>query len=566
MQQSEARFVIFNAVTHQDTCTSNDNCVEKKTFSVNKLYQHVFKVAFKIYIKDIKEFIKNAVQKELEPLSWSRDFVAKRSARECRVLLKTWMGARYPLGYEAHKIAQLIAVLAPWQCNDPTEPRNHEDMAPLALHAPPGGGWSRSQFVDTIVKGASKRRAPPFIQHGMFKHTISEAMELVGDLIRTQRQLWAHDPDEAREVMKAIIVKTIQELKINHVPWVAVGDGTRGRGRPSTQITHTVWLPLGEAEPKRLAMMSCVLLDAGCAQEAKLLESCEQIALCDAQTSWSATRQHLTNYYKVLHKQCLLSEWTYKNASIQAKDTLSKEVYMWLPEAYDSINKPLHALTMVISLVFLGMLPMCFPLLDFSTEGVTSMPRLTDMVANMPWALREKKGATIAPPFITMVTTFIITVMDPKSPFHKCKDPACKKTFVSKHTSKGINVMNVLLRFHLARPLTSKISKGSQLYQDVAPISDDEIQLKWERMKRHFIKGKEYGSFDAIVELAGEHTAHHLLKEQWVNTGGPVHMIARHDPIAICDQELNDMYVNNNELIITPQDPRGSVVPVIRRR
>ncbi|KAG6370418.1 hypothetical protein JVT61DRAFT_12030 [Boletus reticuloceps] len=434
-QQSEARFVIFDTVTHPNTYTSNDNHVEKKTFSSNKLYQHVFEVAFRVYIEDIKEFIKNTVQKELEPLSHSRDFAAKQSARERRVLLKMWMAARYPLGYEAHEIAQLIAVLAPWQCNDdPTQPRDRDDMAPLALPAPPGGSWSCSQFVDTVVKGASKWRVPPFIQHGMFKHTISEAMELVGDLIRSQRQLWSHDPNEARDLMKAIMVKAIQELKINHVPWVVHRDGPCAQGQPSTQITHTVWLPLGGAEPKRLATMSRVLLNMGRTQEVKLLELCNKIALRDALMSWSATRQRLTNYHNVLHNQCLPSEWSYKNASIQAKDTLSKEVYTWLPEAYDPVNKPLHALTKLISIVFSGMLPRCFPPSDFSTEGITHMPQLADILANMPWESCDKRGATIAPPFITMITTFIIAIMDPESPFHRCKDLSCKKMFISKHS------------------------------------------------------------------------------------------------------------------------------------
>ncbi|KAG6373977.1 hypothetical protein JVT61DRAFT_4605 [Boletus reticuloceps] len=432
-QQSEVRFVIFNAVAHPDMYMLNDNRVEKKNLSSNKLYQHVFEVAFKIYIEDIKEFIRNAVQKELEPLSRSRDFVVKQSAREHRVLLKTWMGARYPLGYEVHEIAQLIAVLALWQCNDPAEPRNHEDMAPLAFPAPPGGGWSWSQHFQTLHI--------PFIQHGMFKYTVSEAMELVGDLIHTQRPLWTHDLDEARDIMKAIMVKAVQELKINHIPWVTVGDGP----------AHEEDLPLTSLTPSGCHW-------GGRAQEighdeARLLESCDKIALCDAQTIWSATRQ-CPNYHNVLHNQCLPSEWAYKNTSIQAKDTLSKEVYTWLPEAYDPINKPLHALAMVISFVFSGMLPMCFPPTDFSTE---------------------EKGATIAPPFITMVMTFIIAVMDPELPFHRCKDPSLKKIFMSKHMSKGINVMNILLRFRLAQPLTTKILKGSQWCHDIAPISDDEI-------------------------------------------------------------------------------------------
>ncbi|KAF8137039.1 hypothetical protein EV363DRAFT_1293421 [Boletus edulis] len=408
MQQSEARFVIFDVITHLDMCMSNDKHVEKQNLSSNKLYQHVFEVAFKIYIEDVKEFVKNAIQKELEPLSWSRDFAAKQSARECR-----------------H--------------NNPAEPRNHEDMAPLTFPAPPGGSWFQSQYVDAIVKGAFKQ-LHPFIQHSMFKHTVSE---LASNLICTLRQLWTHDPDKARDIMKAIM------------------------------ITHTVWLPLGEAEPKKFATMSHVLLD----------------------TIWSVTHQCLTNYYKVLHKQYLPSEWAYKNASIQAKNTLLKEVYMWLSEVYDPINKPLHSLTMM--------------------QGPVAQEDVREQA-------QAVSGIMMLPPSAMMKSD----------------------------------------------------TNGSEQ--------------------------KEYGLFNTIVKLIREHTAHHLLlKEQWINICGPVNMIVRHDPIMICDQEINNMYlllkeqwvnnthdpvntivrhnpimicdqeinnmyVNDNEFIISPLDPRGSVVPGIR--
>ncbi|KAG6373141.1 hypothetical protein JVT61DRAFT_6751 [Boletus reticuloceps] len=46
---------------------SNDNRVEKKGLSSNKLYQHVFEVAFKIYIEDVKEFIRNTIKRSSNP-------------------------------------------------------------------------------------------------------------------------------------------------------------------------------------------------------------------------------------------------------------------------------------------------------------------------------------------------------------------------------------------------------------------------------------------------------------------------------------------------------------------
>lgn len=121
--------------------------------------------------------------------------------------------------------------------------------------------------------------------------------------------------------------------------------------------------------------------------------------------------------------------------------------------------------------------------------------------------------------------------------------------------------MNVFLRFRLARPLTSKVSKGGQLYRDICPIGDEEIKQKWDDVKRCFIEGKEYGSFNAVVILAGEHTAHHLLKEQWVSTRGFVNSVTRHESNYVPDQQLED----DDELMVI-QDPRSGRAAANRRR
>jgi len=135
-----------------------------------------------------------------------------------------------------------------------------------------------------------------------------------------------------------------------------------GRGQPSTKIVHNVWLPLGALEPRRVGAMSRVVINAGRMREAQFVEASEQTTLRDARTSWSACQYHLTGYHKVLHKEVLPHEWSYLNASLPKKKSNSEkhfcmETYEWAKSIYDPVSNPLHALAMVISLIFVGMLP-----------------------------------------------------------------------------------------------------------------------------------------------------------------------------------------------------------------
>jgi hypothetical protein len=54
----------------------------------------------------------------------------------------------------------------------------------------------------------------------------------------------------------------------------------------------------------------------------------------------------------------------------------------------------------------------------------------------------------------------------------------------------------------------------------VRPIDQEEVRLLWTRVRQCFIENKEYGSYDAAVLLAGEHTAKHLLAQGAVKTRG----------------------------------------------
>ena len=405
-QQSEATFLIADAVEHPSPFhVANPSVFDSDAQNLDGIMNHVFEVCLKVYVEDVKSLVAKAVSAETERLEDGRDFAARDAARTRRVALRAWLASKHPLSYEKDDFPSLLAAIAPL--------RNDTNGVAFSLEAPPGEGRPMSFFVNKVVDGARKRREPPFLQDGMFQPTVVAALDAVGDIAR-RRYYWS-DVVVDDNFFKRVLARVASKLKINHVPWTRNVPEQRGPGRLPTQIVHNVWLPLGAAEPRQIEPGHATLTPSQ-SRDAAILVSSDTIALGDPRASWSACRHRLSNYHKVLGKRCLPSEWSIEQASIQSKDAFCLEVYTWVRDNYDP-TRPLHAIATFLSLVFAGMLPHAFPPRSFDAPKKCSMTELANYIADLPWEERsEKKGASLVPPFITMVSTFIIGVMDERSP------------------------------------------------------------------------------------------------------------------------------------------------------
>jgi hypothetical protein len=276
---------------------------------------------------------------------------------------------------------------------------------------------------------------------------------------------------------------------------------------------------------------------------AQILVSSDRIAQNDARTSWEVNRYKLTQYHHVLHKTCLPKEWSLKDASIPAKETFCMEVYHWVRDNYDPIGHPLHALTMFVSFIFSGLLPFAFPLTSIKPPKacLDALPNLAAFIANLLWEARSKKGTKEINPFVTMVSTFVIAFMDERSLLARDleDDRENMKQFLEKHSecaserrvlmadapdtaSKGITVLNVLVRFRLVTLLTSKCIRAGRWKHDFGPISEEELQAKWDNIKRCVSSDEQYGTYNAVVDFTGETMAKRLLENNWLQTRGHV--------------------------------------------
>ncbi|KAF8427113.1 hypothetical protein L210DRAFT_865517 [Boletus edulis BED1] len=567
MHQSIARFVILDAIEHPSAVPVSINHTHDGRdpyFFNNSLLDHIFEVALQVYIDDVKKLVQMAIEDELRLLANGRDFAARNIARSRKVSLKTWLNCKNPLSYEKDDFPHLLAALDPARLNN---------GLPFSLDAPPGEGRPVSYFVGKIVDMSTKRREPPFIQDGMFQHIVAAAMEVLCKMTSRHHYL-GHDTNTNK--FKASISRVVTKMKINHIPWSISNPDPHASGRPSTRVVHTVWLPLGAAEPSRLDQTTLVLT-APQTRNAEVMLSSDQIALKDPRASWSACHHRITNYHKILHKRSLPSEWAIRQASIQARDTFGLEVYQWVEANCDLTNNPLHAIALFIAHIFAGVIPNVFPPRTLGALKDSTPTQLANYVANLPWEeRREKKGASQSPPFITMVSTFIIAIMDVRSPMatalnvvhfgkptDKQKDDV--RSFYDKHSNKGISLMNTILRFRLATPDTTKVSKGARWRLDMTLIPPEEICAKWNRIKQCLKEDSAYGSYDAIVGLAGDHTAKTLLTNQWVKTRGRI-QVARDGQQTLGRRRHVDDLPSSDDLVVLPYGENQEAGPSRNRR
>lgn len=132
---------------------------------------------------------------------------------------------------------------------------------------------------------------------------------------------------------------------------------------------------------------------------------------------------------------------------------------------------------------------------------------------------------------------------------------------------------NVLLRFRLARPVSPKVGKSAKWHQDARPIDEEEVRTLWGRVRRCFVQNQEYGSYDAAVLLAGEHTAKHLLAQGSVKTRGQVEPSTTNESASGSGKGKgkrgrdNDDDDDDSDLMIVHYVPEGQAGPSsVRRR
>ena len=402
--------------------------------------------------QDVVDLVTKSVSQETSQLIRSPRSVDRSQARQRDVALDRWRKSKYPMSYEEDILASLITAINPVRNNV---------TSTFELGRPAQGGKPLSFFVESIIKHSSASRCrPPFISKGSFRRIFKIAVvECRKMYIRHQ-----YDAQQVDEIIIGLVTRIACEQRISHIPWVR--DQIPGAsGRPSNAILHTIWLPLGETEHPRVQPNSTAPVSQS--QQIVAIRTSQRIAMDDPRSRWSACSIRLTHFHKILHKHSLPTEWGLENAA----DEFQTSVYDWVSRNYDPLSNPLHAMSMFVALIFAGLLPKIY-LGEVSTPS--DIKDIYQTVRSSPFVEKvNKKGSSRLDPFITMVSGFIIAMMDSGSPLGVAltqqrlgsADTHNKRNvtnFFNKH-SKGSHACRMLSL--IAWPVSPSSIKGDQRHK-----------------------------------------------------------------------------------------------------
>ncbi|KIM65726.1 hypothetical protein SCLCIDRAFT_8157 [Scleroderma citrinum Foug A] len=433
-----------------------------------RLSCYAAEIALKVYFNDVKDLVNSTIQLLLKPVLSGDDRLAKRTA----------IVDHTPATFELTS--------------------SYLGRQPVTF------------FADLILKqcdGPQATRKPPFIKGGDFLPVARVAVHEICSFASHARPPSVH----TNKFVLDAITTACEALKINHVPWSC--------GPRSTTIIHDVWLNLGaKAQPPSTLFRQH-------SNSSIAIQTSQAMQASDPRADWSALNVQLISFHTVLHKVNLPVEWNVSHIHGNGVPEYIVKAYQDVQSSYNA-NNPLHHLALIASIICAGLIPDIFPSSDKETPHMPSL--FADHLHSLDWVSRNRKGASEAGPFITMVSSFIINMYDVDSRISlRTKSQLDLKAWFNKHTAKGITLL-LLCRLGLATAATRSAFRSAKWKTDVMPLSESLISQKYAEVVRLLRSGGRYGSFDAVCFLAGFPAVIILAKKNYVSPRAlPSHLNSR---------------------------------------
>ncbi|KAG2355766.1 hypothetical protein BDR07DRAFT_1381286 [Suillus spraguei] len=425
-------------------------------------------IAIRVYLEDVKHLVQENILRELKPIL-DGDRV-HYLAKERNTTLSHWLDEEFPLSYSASVLPHLLRAVV----------NTNQGNANLELAESHLGCKPLSYLVDLIITQCRTPNSccrPPFITSGNFLAVMRVAIdEMEGCATHTsiadsQTNFWVSEA----------IIHALVKLKVNHVPWCSPPAGQNGA--PSSVVVHNVWLNLGGVI-KPLTQPSSSFLTRQESLHMAALQTSEVIELGDPRGDWNALRVHLNKFSSVLHKTILPIEWDMNAASLANCPTYVIDTYNYVKNIFNPTIS-LHQLAIIVAIAFAGLTPNIFAPGMTKSDVPTDTNKLSAYVRGLEWVTRQnKKGATSQEPFITMVSTFVIAMSDPKSPIsQRVQSGSDIKEWFTKHSAKGITTL-ALCRLGVAEPVTICALYSAKWGRDIRALSPSAILAKHAEVAR----------------------------------------------------------------------------------
>ncbi|KAM5542550.1 hypothetical protein V8D89_004009 [Ganoderma adspersum] len=411
---------------------------------------------------------------------------------------RLWAAADEPLNYgDDHETLDLLCQAV------------SETMRDSAKSLPKStiGQCSMRDVVERLYKigmGATQQSitAPVWIE-GSTPYTLRLA------LAEAHRQLGVDTPQGERDSTIKIALKAAFVAKHIHFFPDRAGDRTH---RPTVKT----WTQVGLSDVDAGGGTGRALThEARIAREFYTRAEEEQRA--DVGAKWSINGVKLGEYGEYMNRECLPTEWTFKNMKEVRGDEFNEMVYKWAQQRFTS--EPQHwqcRLAKALAFLHTSALPnvhmpngKSIAGKPFSARFAKITPRHAarsiELAREMPLESRNAKGFSNRGIYFTIASTIYLGWIDPSSPtnktIRKSEEGTLPKDWTKKHSAKGF-VVPVLIRFGVLEGWGSGVLYSPKKGESFRVRSQEDLQ-KWEaEISKYFSKGSK-GAYRLAEKVLG---------------------------------------------------------------
>jgi hypothetical protein len=339
-------------------------------------------------ITDSQQLVSKAVIATCKKDLKSDDEQVQAAANKRIKILETWRKCPHPFawddpGTQGMKPFKLLVQLLP----DVDGLKNNLKKVRYSEVAGTIVGWGKGEILETQA---------PLVKNGIcpttLRHTVPITHEMLAKNDAATKKLWETG---------------LEQLRINFLPW-------RGDGPNARVPKHEFWAVLQKSLGPILMFEAPELNDE---------EAADEIARTAAKEEPSApwtVPDDICEMGPLWEKIVLPSDWSIKNASLHPSDNHKyvSDAYYWVSRNFDG-TKTEHRLGMVLGIMFSRVLPKISHPKNAQFENL-SLDDLNRAIRELPWIeCTNHKGFTSRAPFITMMSTYIICMLDEDSPLRK---------------------------------------------------------------------------------------------------------------------------------------------------
>jgi hypothetical protein len=183
----------------------------------------------------------------------------------------------------------------------------------------------------------------------------------------------------------------------------------------------------------------------------QLKEAAARAIRNDSRSAWTISERKLSDLHEIFNKSSKPSDWDIKYASLnQATDQIIRDTYKWVNNNLNP-QKPIHQLALLVAVIIAKLAPqICWP------NDLVPRENIRSVIREAPWVEGHdgRKGGKELKPFITMVSTHMIAILEKDSPLQQAAnaDPNKPRGFGNAWTSKHGSSFFFVIVLNLSDP------------------------------------------------------------------------------------------------------------------